>query len=167
MSSPAHIDHIAAGILETLSGLRKAEKRKEGIRVRQRALCSPFPLPLSIPASAAHSFLFWSWGTVCIDLFCTKIKLSISLATMSVSKGKITAFPGKGGLSSGEYDGGTLICPSRVQHSPEGILSPDSGAGFCLSPWHTMKCREQGLRLRWGLTKVKNGNMPLIPRQHQ
>lgn len=45
--------------------------------------------------------------------------------------------------------------------------SLDSGGGFCLSPWHTMKCREHMLRVRWGPMKVKNGTAALIPSQHQ
>ena len=82
----------------------------------------------SDPPPSLCFFFFFGRGSPSVDLFCTKIKPSISLTWCHVSSGKNHST--QRGLPVEK----SLICLSRVQRSPEGILPWTQGVGFVYPP---------------------------------
>lgn len=111
-----------------------------------------------LPASAF--FFFWSGVTIC--RFVLHKNKAIHLPYVVSCK-----LRKKPQHSRGAPGGKVTYLPRPGSALPRRHPPLDSGGGFCLSPWHTMKCREHMLRVRWGLTKVKNGTAALIVSQHQ
>lgn len=106
-------------------------------------------------------FLAFSVGvTICRCVLRENKTIHFPYYWSHVSAGRTTAFRRRPGWEK-------HLSASAGSALPRRHPSPDSGGGFCLSPWHTMKCREHMVRVRWGLMKVKNGTAALIPSQHQ
>ena len=105
-------------------------------------------------------FFFWSGVTIC--RFVLHKNKAIHLPYVVSCK-----LRKKPQHSRGAPGGKVTYLPRPGSALPRRHPPLDSGGGFCLSPWHTMKCREHMLRVRWGLTKVKNGTAALIVSQHQ
>lgn len=57
--------------------------------------------------------------------------------------------------SGGPSVGKKHLSASAEFRAPPKASFLHSGGGFCLSPWHTMKCWEHMLRVRWGLARLK------------